>query len=72
VPLVSIEGTREDTDTRRGEGMHERILSVLGELDRTGILFGVSLTVSRKNLLSILDPQVVEDLYLRGARIFIL
>lgn len=70
VPLVSIEGTREDTDARRGEGMHERILSVLGELDRAGILFGVSLTVSRKNLLSILDPQVVEDLYLRGARIF--
>ncbi len=63
---ISIEGTRESTDDRRGEGVHDRILETMGHLRREGVLFGFSITVTAKNFADALADSFVEDMIARG------
>lgn len=48
VPIVSLEGYEEETDFRRGAGVYERLHTALRKLK--GTFFGVSITVTAKNL----------------------
>ncbi len=70
VPILSIEGTKRDTDDRRGTGVHESVFSSMDALSREGIPFGVSITVDTNNLDTVCDDALMGDLYKRGARIF--
>jgi len=47
-PMISIEGDRETTDTRRS-GAYDMILSKMELLRDKGVLFGFSLTATEKN-----------------------
>jgi MoaA/NifB/PqqE/SkfB family radical SAM enzyme len=42
VPIVSIEGGKEETDKRRGEGVYHRVTAAMDLLKRAGVLFGFS------------------------------
>ena len=63
---ISIEGTRESTDARRGQGVHARILDAMGHLRREGALFGFSITVTSKNFQDALADAFVEEMIDRG------
>ena len=47
IPVISIEGHKETTDKRRGEGIYEKLEEVMKRLNNNGILFGASVTVTK-------------------------
>ena len=50
LPIMSIEGGRDATDARRGDGIYDRIIANMDELHRRGIVFGASVTVTTENV----------------------
>jgi MoaA/NifB/PqqE/SkfB family radical SAM enzyme len=48
-PAISLEGFRESTDARRGEGTYDKIMEAMDRLYNRGIIFGISVTVTRQN-----------------------
>jgi len=48
-PAISVEGFEEQTDKRRGKGVHKRILQAMENLREVGVPFGVSVTGTREN-----------------------
>jgi MoaA/NifB/PqqE/SkfB family radical SAM enzyme len=48
-PAISMEGFRDSTDARRGEGTYDKIMAAMDRLHQRGIIFGVSVTVTRQN-----------------------
>lgn len=67
-PIISIEGSQESTDARRGQGLYEKILNVMEILKKHKILFGVSVTVTTENLNEVTDKKFIETLQQLGCR----
>jgi MoaA/NifB/PqqE/SkfB family radical SAM enzyme len=59
-PALSVEGMRERTDARRGEGVFDKVLVAMERLRREGVINGISLTATRKNAEEILSDEVVD------------
>ena len=68
LPVMSIEGSREITDTRRGEGIYDRLISNMDELNRRGLIFGASVTVTTENIQEVTSPEFLKSLSDRGCR----
>jgi MoaA/NifB/PqqE/SkfB family radical SAM enzyme len=66
-PVVSIEGDRETTDARRGDGVFDAIMDTMARLGRAGLAFGYSATVTRHNYRFLMSPGFFDDLIARGA-----
>ncbi|WP_195269730.1 radical SAM protein [Eubacterium sp. 1001713B170207_170306_E7] len=69
IPVISIEGDRAQTDGRRGEGTHRAVQAVMERLRKRGILFGVSITVTRENLHTVTGDAFISNLDRQGCRI---
>ncbi len=65
-PVISIEGDREATDARRGEGVFDDILDTMRRLGEAGVVFGYSATVTRRNFRFLMSPAFFGDLIERG------
>jgi MoaA/NifB/PqqE/SkfB family radical SAM enzyme len=67
-PAISVEGFRKETDARRGEGVHDRILTAFDNLREFGVPFGISATAGRDNW-DIITSDEFADFYFgeRGA-----
>jgi MoaA/NifB/PqqE/SkfB family radical SAM enzyme len=48
--VVSIEGDRAVTDARRGKGVHGKAMSTLKRLGKMGVISGISVTITQRNL----------------------
>ncbi len=48
-PAISVEGMRETTDKRRGNGIFDRVLSGMELLRQHGVPFGISVTANSSN-----------------------
>jgi len=48
-PAVSVEGFEKETDERRGKGVYAKTLTAFENLRRHGVVFGISVTPTRKN-----------------------
>jgi MoaA/NifB/PqqE/SkfB family radical SAM enzyme len=48
-PAISLEGLREETDGRRGQGQFDRAVQVMDGLKKAGIFFAVSTTQTSQN-----------------------
>jgi len=70
VPLISFEGFRHDTDSRRGSGVYDRLLSSCSALQKDGIFFGCSVTVTRVNIDRVTDEGFIRGMMEAGARVF--
>ena len=68
-PVLSLEGGEAATDDRRGEGTYRLIHKVMDDLTDKKILFGVSLTVTTKNLVEVTSPSFIRTLYDKGCRL---
>ena len=68
MPVMSLEGSREITDARRGEGVYERLMENMEALRRRHLLFGCSVTVTTENLEEVLSDGFVSDLAQRGCK----
>ena len=71
VPMVSLEGHADDTDGRRGEGVHQFLQKLIGKLRKQGIFFGTSLTITRPTFNTLTDHQFVKNLVQAGCRFFL-
>lgn len=49
MPAISVEGMGAETDQRRGEGVHAKVLHAMRLLKERGVMFGFSATPTRQN-----------------------
>ena len=68
IPVISIEGDRTLTDARRGEGVYGKITNNMELLQKQGLLFGCSVTVTTENLVEVLSDDFVRSLSGRGCK----
>ncbi len=71
LPVLSIEGNMEFTDSRRGSGVYSRLLEGMDYLKAKGIFFGVSITATKENLGNITNESFVKQLYDQGCKVII-
>jgi len=70
VPVISFEGFREETDSRRGCGVFDRLLSAGSLLRGRHVFFGCSVTTTRENFSKVTDERFVRQMLETGARVF--
>lgn len=70
IPILSIEGDEQRTDARRGVGTHARVLDAMERLRRAHAFFGTAMTLTSENFDTATDRQHLEDLQVRGCRLF--
>jgi MoaA/NifB/PqqE/SkfB family radical SAM enzyme len=68
VPMISVEGFREETDARRGTGVYDRLREVFACLNKNGIFFGCSVTVTSANAGLVTSDRFVREMTDAGAR----
>jgi MoaA/NifB/PqqE/SkfB family radical SAM enzyme len=66
-PGISVEGYRDSTDGRRGEGVYDKVLAAAERLRRAGVLYGVSVTYTRSNADEVTSEEFVSYWIDRGA-----
>ena len=71
LPVMSIEGEREITDARRGKGIYDRLIANMEELDRRGLIFGASVTVTTENIREVTSEDFLKSLSDRGCKVVI-
>ncbi|WP_167957403.1 radical SAM protein [Anaerosporobacter faecicola] len=71
VPILSIEGKKDKTDARRGLGMYERLQENMEQLKKKGILYGVSVTVTKTNQEEVMSEAFTTMLVEKGAKVVI-
>jgi MoaA/NifB/PqqE/SkfB family radical SAM enzyme len=70
VPVISFEGFREETDTRRGTGVYDQLISVCARLKDRTVFFGCSVTTTRKNFGHVTSEAFVRQMTGAGALVF--
>lgn len=68
VPMISIEGGQAETDLRRGKGIYEKIVKAMSVLSADGVIFGVSITVTKSNCDEVTDKEFLGKLIEAGTR----
>jgi len=68
VPAISIEGFKEETDSRRGEGTFDAVEKAMSILKRKKLLFGTSCCYTSKNTESIGSEEYFDYLISKGAK----
>ncbi|MCM1121927.1 MAG: radical SAM protein [Eubacterium sp.] len=71
IPVMSIEGGKEETDMRRGEGIYEKLISNMDHLHEKSLLFGVSVTVTTENVGEVVSDDFLGRLADRGCKLVI-
>ena len=69
VPVFSIEGHKEKTDLRRGEGVYRKLIDGMTQMQKNHLIFGASVTVTRENMCEIFSQDFVEELCGRGCKV---
>ena len=68
VPILSIEGNKETTDLRRGAGIYDKLINNMAELNKRGLVFGASVTVTKQNLKEVTSEEFLKSLSDRGCK----
>ena len=68
IPIISIEGSREFTDERRGNGIYDKLIANMEELKDRGLVFGVSITVTTKNYKEVTSSDFLGGLSEKGCK----
>ena len=68
LPIMSIEGSREVTDARRGKGIYDRLIASMDAFQKRGLIFGASVTVTTENLKEVSSESFIESLSGRGCK----
>jgi MoaA/NifB/PqqE/SkfB family radical SAM enzyme len=71
IPIMSIEGEKEVTDARRGDGIYDRLIANMDEFHRRGLIFGASITVTTQNLHEVSSDAFLKKLSERGCKVVI-
>ena len=63
----SIEGFEESTDSRRGKSVFKKVMEAMDRMRKAGLIFGVSVTYTRKNTEELASEEFVDMLVDKGA-----
>ena len=66
--LLSIEGTPETNDSRRGEGHYAAVMKAMDLFKKYGILFGTSICYTRANIEAVTNDEFLNMIADKGAR----
>ena len=66
--MLSIEGTPDTNDARRGDGHYEACMKAMDLLKKYGIIFGTSICYTRDNIEAVTDKKFIEFIADKGAR----
>ncbi|MFZ2413266.1 MAG: radical SAM protein [Candidatus Cryosericum sp.] len=69
VPCFSVEGFREKTDERRGEGAWDRVVLAMDRCMKAGVPFGYSVTETHQNVDEVTSDAFVDHMIDKGAKI---
>ena len=69
VPILSIEGDKEITDLRRGDGVYAKVVESMNEMNEKNIIFGASLTFTRGNLSTLISDEYITKLHDLGCKV---
>ncbi len=67
--VVSIEGGKEATNMRRGEGVYQKATSTLKRLSKIGAPNGISATITRLNYKYWMNNECIDNLIAQGVRV---
>ena len=68
LPVLSIEGSQQTTDGRRGAGIYNKLLQGMLALQKKGIIFGSSVTVQKDNLQEVMGDDFLQSLISKGCK----
>ncbi|MBE5807674.1 MAG: radical SAM protein [Clostridiales bacterium] len=71
LPVMSIEGGKEATDSRRGAGVYDKLRQNMQTLRKKGLIFGASVTVTTQNLDEVTGDKFVRSLADAGCKVVI-
>lgn len=71
IPVISLEGDARATDARRGDGISDTLHGVMKNFLKNKILFGVSVTVTSRNMESVLGDAFLNGLQNTGCGIIL-
>lgn len=69
VPVLSIEGDRQITDSRRGDGVYDQLLDSMNYMNKNNLIYGASITVTKDNLDYALSNEYISQLYDLGCKV---
>lgn len=69
IPVLSLEGDRERTDLRRGEGIYSILTAAMDELNRSKVFFSASVTVTSENLQHVTGKEFLDGLTAHGCKL---
>lgn len=65
-PCISIEGTKELTDQRRGAGAYDRVMKAMDNLREKGLMFAFSATPTRLNVETLISDEFMDLMIEKG------
>lgn len=68
MPMLSIEGWKEDTEGRRGKGVYDSVIKGMDLLKARKIPFGASAATTNKNINTVTSDEFIDMLIEKGAR----
>jgi MoaA/NifB/PqqE/SkfB family radical SAM enzyme len=71
VPLISLEGCEEETDSVRGKGVYTRLENIMNTLKKHTLFFGTSLTLTSTNYDTLTDGNFIQRLIDTGCKFFL-
>lgn len=69
IPVLSLEGDRQRTDERRGEGIYSALTASMDQLNRSKVFFCASVTVTKENLAYVTGKEFIDGLTSHGCKL---
>lgn len=68
VPIISIEGGKEQTDARRGNGVYNTVSEGMENMQKKHIAFGASVTLTKENYIEATSDEFIKDMAKKGCK----
>ncbi len=65
---ISLEGSEEVNDFRRGDGVYNKVMEAMDLLKEYGLVFGSSICYTSKNYKAVTDPEYIKLMVDKGCR----
>ena len=69
VPVLSIEGDEDLTDSRRGDGVYSKLIASMRHMKDNNLIFGASITVTKDNISYAFSNEFISKLYELGCKV---
>ena len=69
IPILSIEGDEQLTDSRRGDGVYSQLIESINYMKENNLIFGSSITITNENISYALSDNFVSEVYGLGSKV---